>query len=269
LIEELDAALEFHAFRPGAEKDRVGFSASVRVTQPVIHPLVATTMPDVGIYLEPTNHLDAHVFVTHGPDPSVGREVVIHGLPIKLSLPLGLLAPGIVDDPDGTSVLPVRLTDAFDPDRPDSLEITLSNSEPSTIRVRANLRLTRTGDVILQPVVPISVGPCRFSSIPCQGLHDVQLFPTLRLGYVPDTSIRASSSSSSSSSVPRSRSGTSARAASPSAAHPSARAAASSPATLAAALAAASPDLDRRQFCGASQWRSNTGVDRASHEHGG
>jgi len=191
LLAELDSALELHAFRPGADRSRAGFSAELRVLVPTQRPLVPRTMPDVGIYLEPTEHLPAHVFVTSGPDPDVGFEVVLHGLPIKLALPLGLLAPGVAADPDGAGVTAVPLTAPFNPDAGDSLEIILSNAEPSTIRVRANLRFTRAGDVLLQPVVPISVGPCRFLGLPCRGLHDFHLLPTLRLGHVPESDIRS------------------------------------------------------------------------------
>jgi hypothetical protein len=190
LLAELDSALELHAFRPGAAYDRVGFTAQLDVLAPTIHPLVAATMPDVGVFLEPTLHQPAHLFVTHGPD-AAGLEVVIHGLPVKLALPLGLLAPGAAADPDGAGVIPVRLTAPFDPDAADSLEITVSNVEPSTIRVRVNVRFTRSGDVLLQPVVPISIGPCRFLGLPCRGLHDVHLFPTLRPAHVPAAEARS------------------------------------------------------------------------------
>ena len=48
----------------------------------------------------------------------------------------------------------------------------------------------RKREVVIEPAVPISIGPCRFSGLPCRGVHDLGFlpYPTLSPDRTPSTS---------------------------------------------------------------------------------
>jgi hypothetical protein len=194
LVEYLQSALSFRSARPGqggldaAGKAQLGLWAELFVTNPPIRtPLVVATMPDVAFYLEDTAQAPAALFATHASDGSL--DIVIQGLPVRIELPFGVLLPlrsRAESASSGGGALPdVRTTAPFEPMHWDSLEIVLSDVEVSSVRVRVNVRLTSTGDILIEPVVPISVGPCRHWGIPCKGIHDLRLLSTLFPRHVP------------------------------------------------------------------------------------
>ncbi|WP_437291021.1 hypothetical protein [Sorangium sp. So ce406] len=186
LMIHLQDALELRGLRPGADGDRLGLVADVHVTPPpVALPLVMAQLPEVAFHLRATANLPATLFVTRGPGGAL--EVAIQGLPVAMHLPPGFVQPlytdeelaGVVGDPPDK-----LLTDAFEPDHADSLEIVASESGPTRVSVRVNVRLTETGDFLFDTVVPLSIGACKLSGLPCRGLHDVQLIPTPRPRHV-------------------------------------------------------------------------------------
>lgn len=179
LIVQLDAALTFRDVRPGAAADRVGVIADVQVHSPLpLRPLALTRMPDVGFNLVATGTEPARLYVTSGP---AGTAFVIDSLPVEIQLPARMLMP--LEPPDGQIPLQDTLIDTFQPGRHDTLTITLRRYEPSSIKVHVTIRYTEAREVIIEPAVPISVGPCRFSGLPARGVHD--------LGFVPYATLAA------------------------------------------------------------------------------
>ena len=112
----------------------------------------------------------------------------MQGLPVRVVFPLGYLEPQRTEEELALPppLPPKRVTDAFDPSAPDSLEITLSDAEPSFIRVRINARLSAAGDVYIDTVVPVSIGPCYLLALPCRAVHDMQLVPSPALRRRPE-----------------------------------------------------------------------------------
>jgi hypothetical protein len=183
-MDYLQNSLEFRSVRPGAFSDRVGLSAEVIIKNSgkSIYPFVLSQMPDVAFYLQDTvADKPARVYVTQA---DTGIELIIEGLPVEIKLPSGLI--GIKTGPGEEQYGPkyggeVTLTDKFSPGEFDSLQVTLREPGPSSIFVHIKVRMTEEMDFIIEPAVPISIGPCRFIGLPCRGLHDFNLVPSPRL----------------------------------------------------------------------------------------
>ena len=189
LMIHLQDSLEFRAVRPGADADRTGISAQLFVIpSPLPPPISMVQFPELAFYLKPTGDLPATVFVTVG---RTGREIVIHGLPVEIQFPIGMIQPLYTDeelaaangDPPDKHLTPEN--EPFDPNRADSVEIIASDWGPTRVTVRINVRLTETDDFLFDTAVPVSIGPCAFSGLPCRGLHDIQLIPTPKPQHVP------------------------------------------------------------------------------------
>lgn len=185
LVRYLQAALKFRAVRPGASSDRVGLSSEVIVdnTSAIpVRPLVLTQMPIIAFYLQDTPvDKPARFYVTRA---DTGVELVIEGLPVEIRIPSSLLGPLRTEaeeeaHPGGGP--DVTLTDPFQPGEYDSLQVTLRDTGESSIFVHLRVRMTEEMDFIIEPAVPISIGPCRFSGLPCHGLHDLNFVPSPRL----------------------------------------------------------------------------------------
>ena len=183
LVGYLQDVLRFRAVRPGAEGGRVGLVAEVSINntmpEPARPPIVLTQMPDVTFILLDTapftgkaDDLPVRVFITHGES---GAELVLENVPVRIELPNGLLG------------VPAFATPAADPSQKfqaglrDSLEVSLGLNGQAAIRVHLRVRITEELDIVLEPAVPISIGPCRFHGVPCRGLHDLNLVPSPRL----------------------------------------------------------------------------------------
>ncbi|MBL8701479.1 MAG: hypothetical protein JNK67_24080 [Alphaproteobacteria bacterium] len=182
----LQESLSITGLRSGSDGERSGFWGELHVEPSILapdRPLVARNLPDFAFTLEPTGPLPATVFVARGAT----TEIVVHGLPIRLHFPLGFLEPMRTEaELAMTAPLPPkRLTDSFDPGTPDSLEITLSDADRSFIKVRVNVRLSEAGDLYLDMVVPVSIGPCYLTGLPCRAVHDMQLLPSPNLLDTP------------------------------------------------------------------------------------
>ncbi len=178
LLAYLNTVLSFAAVRPGSAADRVGVAAEVVIApHPNPHPLVLRQLPDIAFVLQP-NIADrpARLFATQS---DAGVEVVIEGLPVEIILPNGLLMPlrSEADELAGPSLIDVRQAGPFEPGVYDTFEVVLRELTSSSLFVHIRIRLTEEGEVVVEPAVPISIGPCRFSGLPCRGVHDLGFLP--------------------------------------------------------------------------------------------
>ena len=181
LLAYLDTVLEFVAARPGAAGDEtgsVGLVAEVVIApHPAPEPLVLRQLPDFGFVLQPnTATKPARLFVTQS---DAGVEVVVEGLPVEIQLPNGLLGPLRSEQEEllGPALTDVKQAGPFQAGDYDTFEVELSEQGSSLLRVHVRVRLTVEGEVTIEPAVPISIGPCRFSGLPCDGVHDLGLLP--------------------------------------------------------------------------------------------
>lgn len=184
LMQYLQSVLEFRAVRPAASAARTGLTADVVVSHVIAGtprpPLVLDQLPAIAFVLEDTGGaVPARLFVTKA---DTGIELVIEALPVEIRVPSDLLRPAY-NPVDAPPLIPDSLQTApFDRDVRDSLEVTLRDIGYSSIRVRVRVRMTEEGDVVIEPAVPISIGPCRFYlDLPCRGLHDLNFVPSPRL----------------------------------------------------------------------------------------
>ena len=63
----------------------------------------------------------------------------------------------------------------------DSFAVVLDEQRSSLLRVHLRVRFTEEREVVIEPAVPISIGPCRFSGLPCTGVHDLGFLPYPKL----------------------------------------------------------------------------------------
>lgn len=178
LLAYLNSVLSFAAVRPGSAADRVGVAAEVVIApHPNPQPLVLRQLPDIAFMLQP-NIADrpARLFATRS---DAGVEVVVEGVPVEIILPNGLLMPlrSEADELAGPSLVDVRQAGPFEPGVYDTFEVVLRELTSSSLFVHIRVRLTEEGEVVVEPAVPISIGPCRFSGLPCRGVHDLGLLP--------------------------------------------------------------------------------------------
>lgn len=189
LMEYLQETLELTALRPGGSVDLAGLPTTGVVAAlsirnppaPLRLPLVLTRLPEIAFYLEDSADLPAHLFTTDRVDEFGARhvDVVVHGLPVRIELPGGMITPLLtVAEQETGEPVERHLTEPFDPHHADSVQVTLRDTAPSYLKVRVDVRLTPAGDVYVDTKVPLSIGPCLFSGLPCRGLHDLQLIPS-------------------------------------------------------------------------------------------
>jgi hypothetical protein len=189
LLAYLDQVLSFHAVRPGAAAERVGLTAEVVVADhPTPRPIVMRRLPDIAFTLLPnTIAAPARLFVTQS---DAGVEVIVEGLAVEISLPNGLLLPlrPEAEESAGPALTDVVQGAAFSAGAYDGLQIFLSELAESRIRVHLRVRFTEEQEVVIEPAVPISVGPCRFGGLPCAGVHDLGFlpYPVLSGDHTPD-----------------------------------------------------------------------------------
>ncbi|WP_327085605.1 hypothetical protein OIE66_25020 [Nonomuraea sp. NBC_01738] len=178
LLSYLDQVLFFHSVRPGSAADRVGLVAEMVIEpHPAPLPLVLRELPDLAFVLRP-NAADtpARVFVTQS---DTGVEVVVEGLPVEIRLPQGLVTPLRPEEEEllGPALIDVPQGGPFQAGGYDTLAVSLSEMNASSIFVHLRVRLTEELQVVLEPAVPISFGPCRFGGLPCRAVHDLGLLP--------------------------------------------------------------------------------------------
>jgi hypothetical protein len=180
IVRLLQEALVFTNVRPGVDPlvtlgsgaaGQITFAADVHVTGGLLpsNPFYLRSMPDLGIQLRQTD-----------PDPPAqcffaldgrGHEVLIERLPVKLFLKRGLAKT--------LSTTPPEAVGKFQKDKVDGFAYTLQDdSQPSEIDAIVRFHLTPAGDVILEPSVPLSLGPARFMGLPAKAVYDLQLIPS-------------------------------------------------------------------------------------------
>ena len=189
----LDKVLSFSAVRPGVGPDRVGLVAEVVVTHAVATSAAAGAAPAsrhrVRAARQRSGADPARLFVTQS---DAGVEVVVEGLPVELQLPNGLLMPLRTQQEedagpaatDEIQAVPLRRRGPTT-----RSQVFLSDLRESRIRVHLRIRFTEEREVVIEPAVPISVGACRFSGLPCRGVHDLGFLPyPVLVGRTPPTS---------------------------------------------------------------------------------
>jgi hypothetical protein len=182
LMDFFQSALTFRNVRPGADPDRVGLTAEMLVgLVPPPMPLVLAALPDVEFHLLPTSSNPARITATLG---DLGLEFLIESLPVEIHVPLGFIRPL---EPAGSTSIPATETqiDSFVSGQHDTLRVVLNSNDPSSISVHVKVRMTEEGRFVVEPAVPLSVGPCRFLGLPCRAIHDLNLFPSPLLGVGP------------------------------------------------------------------------------------
>ncbi len=109
----------------------------------------------------------------------IGVEAIIEGLPVEISLPNGLLMPlrSEKDEEAGPSLTDVKQAGPFEPGVYDTYEVILRELTTSSIKTHLRIRFTEQRQIVIEPCVPISIGPCRFSGLPCRGIHDLGFLP--------------------------------------------------------------------------------------------
>jgi len=178
LLAYLNTVLRFAALRPGAAADRVGVAAElVILPHPNPPPLVLRQMPDFAFVLQPNIPArPARLFATRS---DAGVEVVVEGLPVEVVLPNGLLTP-LRDEraeAEGPALIDVVQAGPFEAGVYDTFAVVLRELTGSSLFMHLRVRLTEQGEVTVEPAVPVSIGPCRFSGLPCRGVHDFALLP--------------------------------------------------------------------------------------------
>lgn len=188
-VKELDATLSFQNIRPGVsltsgdtdsiDLDRVGLMAELLVgAVPPSLPLVLTAMPDVAFFLQPTGSFPARVAITVS---ELGSELILEALPVEIKLPKGFIVP-LGPLKNQTPPADEVQIDSWASGHHDTLRVILRATQPSSIFVHVKIRMTEDGRFVLEPAVPLSVGPCRFMGLPCRAIHDLNIVFSPKLG---------------------------------------------------------------------------------------
>lgn len=183
MVDFLDTAITLHSVRPGAfpggdqsgEVPRVGLTAELlvgAVTPP--YPLVFRSLPKVEFHLLPTSGAPARIYVTQSAS---GVEWIIEALPVEIRLPSGLLMP-LESTPGDEPPLESTVTDGFISGIQDTVRVILRNADSTSIFTHIKLRVSEQFDFLIETAVPISIGPCRFSGIPCRAIYDLNFILT-------------------------------------------------------------------------------------------
>ena len=164
LVLELEGTLTFRNLLPSASGDSVGLTADVVVgaTTPTV-PIVFAALPKLEFHLLPTSGEPARLYARQS---RTGVEWIVEALPVQIALPDGLFVP--IDPQSGDLT-----TGTFVPGSADTYAIDLRATAPSLLRAHVKLLCSEECDFVLEFATPVSVGPCRFSGIPCAGVHDL------------------------------------------------------------------------------------------------
>ncbi len=142
------------------------------VTPP--YPLVFRSLPKVEFHLLPTSGAPARIYVTQSAS---GVEWIIEALPVEIRLPSGLLMP-LESTPGDEPPLESTVTDGFISGIQDTVRVILRNADSTSIFTHIKLRVSEQFDFLIETAVPISIGPCRFSGIPCRAIYDLNFILT-------------------------------------------------------------------------------------------
>ncbi len=178
VVNDLQQGLTFTNVRPGVDPSatfgttsgQIAFAADMAVTGPLAtsNPLYLGAMPDLGIQLQATDPVHpAKVFFARD---GRGWELIVDKLPVTVLLKEGTAS--------ALGVGPVTVG-TFDPTAIDSFAYTLNDdTQPAALQMFVRLQITTAGDVILEPTVPISLGPCLWLGFPVTAVYDILLIPS-------------------------------------------------------------------------------------------
>jgi hypothetical protein len=178
IVNNLQQGLTFTNVRPGVDphanfgttQGQIAFAADMAVTgaPATSQPFYLAAMPDVGLQLQATDPV--HPARVYFAQDGRGWELIIDKLPVTVFLKEGTAS--------ALSSPPLSVGD-FDPTNIDSFAYILdADTTPAQIQVFVRLQVTTEGDVILEPTVPISFGPCRWLGIPAKAVYDILLIPS-------------------------------------------------------------------------------------------
>lgn len=178
VVTNLQGGLQFSSVRPGVDPNanfqnkpgQIAFSADMAVVgaSATSQPFYLAAMPDMGIQLKVTDPV--HPAKVYFACDGRGFELIVDKLPVAI-----LLKEGVAS---ALSSPPVSVG-TFDLTQIDSFAYTLNDdTQPAEIDTFIRLQLTTTGDVILEPTVPVSLGPCRWLGIPAKAVYDILLIPS-------------------------------------------------------------------------------------------
>ena len=178
IVNNLQQGLTFTNVRPGVDphanfgttQGQIAFAADMAVTgaPATSQPFYLAAMPDVGLQLQATDPV--HPARVYFAQDGRGWELIIDKLPVTVFLKEGTAS--------ALSSPPLSVGD-FDPTNIDSFAYILdADTAPAQIQVFVRLQVTPAGDVILEPTVPISFGPCRWLGIPAKAVYDILLIPS-------------------------------------------------------------------------------------------
>ena len=182
IVQRLQAGLVFKNIRPGVNAGantgsgppgQISFAADVHVMASSL------TIPSTTFYLRELPHTPVQLVPTDPAAPAQlfvsvdtrGTEVIVDGLPLRISLKTGLVAP--LDD--AVPANDVSVGTPFAVDAPDGFAYVLRDGQPSEIDALVRLHLHPDGEVTIEASVPMSLGEMSFMGFPVQNLYDVQL----------------------------------------------------------------------------------------------
>ena len=178
IVNLLELGLTFTNVRPGVDAHatfmtgpagQFSFAADMAVGPlATAQPFYLAALPDMGIQLLATDPgYPAHVFFAHDDR---GHEVSIDRLPVKILLKDGL-AVALSGPPLTVGSFDLTAIDSFAYKLDDELH-------PAEISCFVRLHLTTESDLILEPSVPISLGPAQWMGLPARAVYDIQLIPS-------------------------------------------------------------------------------------------
>ena len=162
----VDAKVQFGTGAPG----QIAIAADMAVVgaPATTAPMYLQALPDLGIQLLTTDPV--HPAQIYAAVDGRGFEVVIDRLPVTL-----LLKSGLAASLTGTTVN----SGTFDKTNIDSFSYSLGdNTSNGQIQCFVRLHLLTTGDLILEPTIPISLGPVRWMGLPAKAVYDIQILPS-------------------------------------------------------------------------------------------
>lgn len=180
LVNNLNAGTSFTNIRAGVDANaqfdkgpggQIAIAAEMAVGTPTTTattaPMYLRALPDLGIQLQATD--PKHPARVYAAVDDRGFEVIVDRLPVTLLLKSGLAT---------ALAAPPVTVGAFDKTAIDSFAYTLGDSTTQAqIQCFVRLHLTTQGDLIMEPTVPISLGPVRWMGLPAKAVYDIQILP--------------------------------------------------------------------------------------------
>lgn len=179
IVNALNAGTSFSNIRPGVDAratlgggapGQIAIAADMAITgaPATAQPFYLRTLPDMGILLMATDPM--HPARVYAAVDGRGHEVIIDRLPVTLILKSGLAT--------AITAAPVTVG-TFDQTAPDSFAYTLGDSTTQArLQCFVRLHLTVEGGLILEPNVPLSLGPVRWMGLPTTAVYDIQILPS-------------------------------------------------------------------------------------------